>query len=72
MSSAEKKKYKPQLIFKDKQIFLVNKPAGWVTLNVDTYSGETLEDWVVKNIQFSIEIRQFYEHPIELPQLKHL
>ena len=53
MSSAEKKKYKPQLIFKDKQIFLVNKPAGWVTLNVDTYSGETLEDWVVKNIQFS-------------------
>jgi len=53
VSSAEKKKYNPQLVFKDKNIFLVNKPAGWVTLNVDTYQGKTLEDWVNENIQFS-------------------
>jgi len=52
--SAKKKRksLEPEIVFEDDYVFLVNKPAGWVTLRVNTYQGITLQDWVEKNIQF--------------------
>ncbi len=55
MSSVKKKLPDPEIIYQDKNIFVINKPAGWVTLKVNTYKGFTLQDWVEKKFQ---EIRQ--------------
>jgi 23S rRNA pseudouridine1911/1915/1917 synthase len=44
---------KPQIVFEDSSILVVNKPAGWVTLNVPSFSGPTIQDWLEK--EFKLE-----------------
>ncbi len=53
MLNAKKKNLKPEIIYEDNFIFVVNKPAGWVTLKVKTYQGKTLQAWVEKKLQIS-------------------
>lgn len=58
MSSVKKKLLKPEIIYQDKYIFLVNKPSGWVTLRVKTYDGITLQDWVKNKVGEVREVRK--------------
>lgn len=58
MSNAAKKSLEPKIVYQDDQIFLVNKPGGWVTLKVKTYDGCTLQEWVDKNVREARKVRK--------------
>lgn len=51
MSNVKRRLPDPKIVFQDKYIFVINKPAGWVTLNVNTYNGRTLQAWVEKHLK---------------------
>lgn len=57
MSNAAKSKkiknnlLKPQIVFEDQFLLVVNKTAGWVTLNVPTFSGPTVQQWLKNNFE---------------------
>ncbi len=53
MSNAKKKNLKPEIVYEDNFVTVINKPAGWVTLKVKTFQGNTLQAWVEKKIQNS-------------------
>ncbi len=38
--------FKPRIVFQDKSVLIINKPAGWVTLNVASWSGPTIQNWL--------------------------
>ncbi len=65
MSPVKKRNLKPEIIFEDSDIFLINKPAGWVTLNVQTYQGITLQDWVSKNVNINFVHRCGIVHRLD-------
>ncbi len=46
-------KLKPQIVFEDKYLLLLDKPAGMVVNRAETTKGkETLQDWLEGNIDF--------------------
>jgi len=49
-----KKNELPQILYEDKFLLVLNKPAGWVVNRSQTVKKETLQDWLEKNFQFSI------------------
>ena len=51
----EKRKVKPQIVFQDDFLLIINKPAGMVVNRAETTKGEeTVQDWLQNNFQFSI------------------
>lgn len=44
---------KPQIVFEDSVILVGNKPAGWVTLNVPSFTGPTIQDWLKNNFDLN-------------------
>ena len=44
----------PEIIYEDEWLLVINKPAGMVVNRAETVGGETLQDWLEKNFQFSI------------------
>jgi 23S rRNA pseudouridine1911/1915/1917 synthase len=36
----------PQIVFEDTSLLVINKPSGWVTLNVSSFSGPTVQNWL--------------------------
>lgn len=45
--------FKPQIVFEDSSLLVINKPGGWVSLNTPSFSGPTIQNWVKEN--FKIE-----------------
>jgi 23S rRNA pseudouridine1911/1915/1917 synthase len=46
---------KPQIVFQDDFLLIINKPAGMVVNRAETTKGEeTVQDWLQNNFQFSI------------------
>ncbi|MEK7111241.1 MAG: RluA family pseudouridine synthase, partial [Patescibacteria group bacterium] len=43
-----------QILYEDNSLMVVNKPAGTVVNRVETEKGETIQDWLENNFQFSI------------------
>ena len=43
----------PKILYEDEFLLVLNKPAGWVVNRSETIRGETLQDWLEKNFQFS-------------------
>ncbi|MEK7182594.1 MAG: RluA family pseudouridine synthase [Patescibacteria group bacterium] len=44
----------PKVLYEDSQLLVVDKPAGMVVNRAESVKGETLQDWLEKNFQFSI------------------
>ena len=43
-----------QILYEDDYLMVINKPAGMVVNRVETEKGETVQDWLENNFQFSI------------------
>ncbi len=43
-----------QILYEDNSLMVINKPAGTVVNRVETEKGETIQDWLENNFQFSI------------------
>ena len=50
----------PKIIFQDDSLFVVEKPSGWITNDATTTKDQlTLQSWLRRNFQFSINNLQF-------------
>lgn len=61
---------KPEIIFEDASLIVLDKPAGWITNSASTTSNQpVVQDWLAKNFQFSIfkfpELRNGIVHRLD-------
>jgi 23S rRNA pseudouridine1911/1915/1917 synthase len=49
-----KKSEKPKILYQDKFIAVLDKPAGWVVNRAETVKRETIQDWIETNLKFKI------------------
>ncbi len=43
----------PQIVFEDRYLLVTIKPAGWVTLNVPSFSGPTVQNWLREKFELN-------------------
>lgn len=67
MSNAcgKKEQKKVKIIYQDDSLLVLNKPAGLVTLRVETYQGDTLQDWLEKNLAILVRNRAGIAHRLD-------
>ncbi|MBI2405844.1 RluA family pseudouridine synthase, partial [Candidatus Microgenomates bacterium] len=54
----------PRILYEDKYLLVVDKPAGMVVNRAESVKGETVEDWLASNFQFSIFNFQLMRHGV--------
>jgi 23S rRNA pseudouridine1911/1915/1917 synthase len=55
----------PKIIFQDESIFVVDKPAGWITNNADTTSSQpVLQSWIRENFEYPLKRNGTYRDGI--------
>ena len=59
-----KKNEIPQILYEDEFLLVLNKPAGWVVNRSETVKGETLQEWLEKNLKSQISNLKSYRSGI--------
>jgi 23S rRNA pseudouridine1911/1915/1917 synthase len=53
----------PRVIFQDNDLFVIDKPAGWVVnRSQTTFSRQTLQDWLEKRLKFTVNKKSDFYH----------
>lgn len=57
--------YKPEIIFEDTSLFVLNKPSGWITNSASTTGNQpVVENWLADNFKFEIFNFKLLRHGI--------
>lgn len=59
MRSQKGEEIAPAIVYEDRNLLVLNKPAGWVVNDADTTDAPTIQGWLGKNFQFPVF--KFYE-----------
>jgi len=65
LNACENKKSPIEVVYQDKDIFLINKPSGLVSLRTESYSGITLQDKIEKDLNIFVANRGGLVHRLD-------